>query len=331
MAAWATANNSGAAAMSRALASSSSGVRSRSPRITTYQKRVSARTISPSRVPRETYHGKGVCSTGGMLFVLSAVHVAPKIGDALTPEIAVLSRAQKTVALGSVDAAQHSFLSERVEHFDGSAVRLGNAEGLGYQFHVAFEFHDGVEPDLAARARRESGIGSGLETVVRPDSALAGAFVGGFQIDDPAVDVEQIHDAAHLDAGDDARNRQFDGGRFDQRRGLIEIFHGERRAHGFQFRAVFGGVELRPGFFLRPGVVIDGEHAFAREILFRLDLLREVFPHRAMQRFADGKRRSLRIGKLEAIAVPEFRSAREIRIDARRRKNIGQAGIRRRG
>jgi len=58
-------------------------------------------------------------------------------------------------------------------------------------------------------------------------------------VDDPAVDIEQIHVARHLNAADHARDSRFDSGGLYQRSGLFDVLCDHRLSQLKQFQGMF--------------------------------------------------------------------------------------------
>src|SRR5215469_10537804 len=65
-------------------------------------------------------------------------------------------------------------------------------------------------------------------------------------VDDPSLDVEQIHVARYPNAADHARDFRFDGGGLYQRRGIFDVLCDHRLSQLKQFHGIFA--LLKRGF-----------------------------------------------------------------------------------
>src|ERR1700692_3987332 len=98
-------------------------------------------------------------------------------------------------------------------------------------------FCHGVQPAGPACGWRDHYITRELQVMIVRDPLER--LERTFGVDDPSLDIEQIHVPRYLNPPDNARDSRFDSGREYQRRGIFEVLCDHRLSQLKQFHGMF--------------------------------------------------------------------------------------------
>src|ERR1022692_245471 len=228
--------------------------------------------------------------------------------------------------VGQVDSIAHGLPHQRVYLLGHLQIR--RRDGVLLRDHLgALGGDQRIDARLPAGPRTEPRVRSHLERIVGADARRLAR--GRLQVDDAPGDIQQVHEAPHSHAADDALYRAFERGRLYLRRHFVEVFPCEHGGLALEQIDIFvspeGGLCSRgvPGLFEgRLQIVGIGRAA--------VQLGAEEGLGHLMHDAPTNQRAVGRVGQSECVFVVPLGTAVPKRADLRGREHRAQVVQRRR-
>src|SRR5579863_9188172 len=111
---------------------------------------------------------------------------------------------------------------------------------------------------------------------------VSGSGSGGFDVDDPPVDIQDIDKSLDSDSSDLAFYPELHRRRFYCRRHFVEVLNDERLTGPGELRRILIIAKLDLIALTRPSFAEERENTIKRQVLVGFNLLREVLCERGM-------------------------------------------------
>ncbi len=204
-------------------------------------------------------------------------------------------------SIGHVDIGLHGQAGPGVDRLSRAQVLLGHFEALKNDLR-GLGFGQRVDPALTGSRGRQLTVRCDLEAIHGLNAA--GAGLGGFDIDDPAFDVQHVDESLDPDSADLPFDVEFHGGGLDVGRHFVKVLPSQRLTCQGKLRRIFVVAKLGMLALECPGLAKKCHNASERKVLVGFNLLGEVLGEGPVHGSAQSQIPVGRVGVLERVFEP---------------------------